>query len=140
MTYAALIAHLDTLARQAGAASFWTGLKTANGLNYDQPFPQAELFILPSALLGETVVQYSIGLAFYGQDTLESSEADVIAIQSAMDQLSQRFVRLVRYDEQWELVERPGGAVQRTPTVRTGTKVGTGLFIDFTLNVDALPC
>lgn len=141
MTYAALVAALETLALEAGAASFWTGVKAAAGINYNQPFPMAELFILPSALLGETTVQYSIGMGFYAKDLIEGGGPDAVALQSQMDELTQRFVRLVREHEDMELQERDGQpVVQRLPTVRTGTKVGTGLFIDFTINVAALPC
>lgn len=140
MTYAAFVALLEATALEAGAASFWTGLKTANGINYNSAFPVAELFILPSTLVGETVVQYSVGMGFYGSDTHEGSPADIINIQSDMDELTQQFIRLLREAEGVELVDRPGGAVARTPTVREGTKVGTGFFIDFTVNVAALPC
>lgn len=141
MTYAALVAALETLALEAGAASFWTGVKAAAGINYNAAFPMAELFILPSVLLGETTVQYSIGMGFYGKDLIEGGGADAVAIQSAMDELTQRFIRLVREHDELELLERPGApVVNRIPTVRTGTKVGTGLFIDFTVNVAALPC
>ena len=72
---------------------------------------------------------------------LPSGETHAVALQSQMDELTQRFVRLVREHEDIELQERDGQpVVQRLPTVRTGTKVGTGLFIDFTINVAALPC
>lgn len=141
MNYATFVARLEALATAAGAATFWTGAKTANGRNYTQPFPLVELFLLPSALLGETAVQYSVGMGFYGQDTHESSEQDVITIQSDMDEMTQRFIRCLRDDEELELVDRaPTPAVLRTPTVRDGTKIGTGMFIDFTVNVAALPC
>lgn len=141
MTYAAFVAQLETLAKEAGAASFWTGVKAARGLNYDTAFPQAELFILPSVLLGETTVQYSVGMGFYDNDTVEGGGANAVAIQSEMDELTQRFARLVRDYEDWELVSRaPAGDFSRLPTVRTGTQVGTGFFIDFTVNVLAIPC
>lgn len=141
MNYAALVETLETLAKEAGAASFWTGVKAAAGINYNAKFPQAELFILPSVLLGETTVQYSIGMLFCGNDTHEGGTADTVSIQSEMDQLTQRFARLVRDCEDWELVSRaPSGDFNRMPTVRTGTQVGTGFFIDFTVNVLAIPC
>lgn len=134
MTYLALVAHLEALALEAGAASFWIGAKS-NGLNYNSPFPQVEFFnTQPSALL-ESSVQYSIGMGFYGQDAHENGGPQTLAIQSEMDALTQSFVRLLRDSEEVELQERPAGAVARTPTVRSGAKVGTGLFIDFLLNV-----
>jgi len=136
MTYAALVAHLNALATEAGAASFWIGAKS-NGINYNSPFPQVEFFnTQPSALL-ESSVQYSIGMGFYGRDTQENGGPQSLQIQSEMDELTQAFVRLLRDSEEVELQERPGGAVVRTPTIRSGTKVGTGLFIDFLLNVPA---
>lgn len=135
MTYLALVTTIEALAREAGAASFWTGAKTANGINYDQPFPMCEFFnTQPSALL-ETTVQYSIGMGFYGKDEQENGGEQTLAIQSDMDELTQQFERLLRESEDFELVDRPGGAVLRTPTIRNGSKIGTGLFIDFTLNV-----
>lgn len=138
MTYAALVAELESLATEAGAASFWVGAKS-NGINYGSPFPQVEFFnTQPSALLEKTV-QYSIGMGFYGMDAHENGGEQTLAIQSDMDTLTQRFVALLRESEEVELVDRPNGAVLRTPTVRSGAKVGTGLFIDFVLNV-AIEC
>ncbi len=128
------------MALAAGAASFWTGVRSSNGINYNAPFPMAELFIAPSMLVGETAVQYSVGMGFYAKDAQESSEQEVINHQSEMDELTQLFIRLLREEEELEMVERAGGIVARTPTVRTGTKVGTGMYIDFVVNVLALPC
>jgi hypothetical protein len=139
VTYLELVEAFEALAYEAGAKSFWTGARSQNGINYNAEFPWCEFFnTQPSAVL-ETAVQYSIGMGFYGKDEHENGTPQTLAIQSAMDALTQRFTMLLRESDDFELVERPGGAVLRTPTVRTGPKIGTGLFIDFTVNV-SLSC
>ena len=143
MTYATLVAALEALALGAGAASFWAGARTANGLNYNAPFPLCEFFNTQPSQVLAGVVRYSIGMGFYGKDEHENanyqgnpgadgSPDNTVQIQSDMDELTQRFVGLLREAEGWEMV---GDTVNRVPTIRDGTKIGTGLFIDFTLDV-----
>lgn len=134
MTYAELAAHLENLAIQAGAASFWIGAKS-NGINYNSPFPQVEFFNTQPVAILESTVQYSIGMGFYGKDAHENGGEQSLTIQSDMIQLVQRFVSLLRESDEVELQERAGGAIIGTQTVRSGAKVGTGMFIDFALNV-----
>ena len=143
MTYYQLVKALEALALEAGAASFWAGAKAANGINYNEAFPMCEFFnTQPSQLLGG-VVRYSIGMGFYGKDAHENANYEAnagadgtpdntVQIQSDMDELTQRFERLLQECEEWEL---SGAPMARTPTIRNGTKIGTGLFIDFTLDV-----
>ncbi len=142
MTYLELVQALEVLALQAGAASFWAGARTANGINYNQPFPVCEFFNTQPSQLLPGVVRYSIGMGFYGKDEHENAGYDsneganqvddtTVQIQSAMDELTQRFELLLQEADEWEVV----GQMSRTPTLRNGTKIGTGLFIDFTLDV-----
>lgn len=143
MTYATLVAALETLAKQAGVASFWAGARTANGLNYNEPFPMCEFFNTQPSQVLPSVVRYSIGMGFYGKDEHENASYagnagatggpdNTVQIQSDMDELTQRFIKLVQEADEWELF---GETVNRVPTIRDGTKIGTGLFIDFTLDV-----
>lgn len=143
MTYLALVQAIEALAREAGAASFWAGARTANGINYNAPFPMCEFFNTQPSQLLPGVVRYSIGMGFYGKDEHEhagydsnegANEVDdtTVQIQSDMDELTQRFELLLQEADGWELSGRP---MQRTPTLRNSTKIGTGLFIDFTLDV-----
>jgi hypothetical protein len=141
MTYAALVFALETLAYQAGAKSFWAGAKAASGLNYNEPFPWCEFFNTQPSQLLPGVVRYSIGMGFYGKDEHENANYagnagasggdTTVQIQSDMDELTQRFEQLLQEADEWEVV----GQMSRTPTLRNGTKIGTGLFIDFTLDV-----
>jgi hypothetical protein len=145
MTYLALVTALEALAREAGAASFWAGAKTANGLNYNAPFPMCEFFNTQPSQVLAAVVRYNIGMGFYGKDEHENatnisnegaSEGETtVDIQSAMDALTLRFIQLLRESEEWEIL---GDIINRVPTIRNGTKIGTGLFIDFTLDVPLL--
>jgi len=132
MTYLELVATLEDLAYAAGAKSFWAGAKSANGLNYDAEYPMCEFFNTQPSQVLAGVVRYSLGMGFYGKDEHENGSAQTLAIQSAMDELTQKFIRLLREGEAWELL---GDVVNRVPTIRNGTKIGTGLFIDFTLDV-----
>lgn len=143
MTYHQLVKALEALALQAGAASFWAGARTANGINYNAPFPMCEFFNTQPSQLLPSVVRYSIGMGFYGKDEHENalhdtnegadgSDENTVQIQSEMDELTQRFEALLRDSDTWQLSETP---MNRVPTIRNGTKIGTGLFIDFTLDV-----
>jgi hypothetical protein len=132
MTYLELVEAIEALALEAGAASFWTGAKTANGLNYDAEFPMCEFFNTQPSQVLANVVRYSIGMGFYGKDEHENGTDQTLAIQSAMDTVTQRFVLLLRESEEFEVL---GDSVSRVPTIRQGTKIGTGLFIDFTIDL-----
>lgn len=146
MTYLALVNAFEKLAKEAGAASFWAGAKQANGINYDAPFPMCEFFNTQPLALLNGVVRYSIGMGFYGKDAHENatyvsnegadgSSENTVQIQSDIIELVDRFERLLRDTDDFELQERPGGAVIGAQTVRNGTKIGTGLFIDFTIDL-----
>jgi hypothetical protein len=147
MTYLALVNALETLAKQAGAASFWAGAKQANGLNYNAPFPMCEFFNTQPSQVLAGVVRYNIGMGFYSKDAHEnatnisnegaSENETTVEIQSAMDELSLRFIALLREWDEWEMV---GDLINRVPTIRNGTKIGTGLFLDFTLDVPLTIC
>jgi hypothetical protein len=130
MTYLQLVSALEDLAYEAGAKSFWSGAKTQNGINYDEPFPMVEFFnTQPSQVLGNALV-YNIAMGFYGKDEHENGGEQTLKIQSDMDTLTQRFIGLLRESEDFELQTE---GVSRLPTIRNGTKIGTGYFIDFTL-------
>lgn len=132
MTYLDLVAAIEDIAYAAGCLSFWTGAKTANGINYNEPFPMCEFYNTQPSQVLASVVRYSLGLGFYGKDEHENGGDQTLAIQSAMDTLTQKFIVLMREGDDWELL---GDSVARVPTIRQGTKIGTGLFIDFTLDV-----
>jgi hypothetical protein len=132
MTYLKLVAALEALALAAGAASFWTGAKLQNGINYDAEFPMCEFYNTQPSQVLANVVRYSIGMGFYGKDEHENGGDQTLAIQSAMDTLTQRFVLLLRDSEDFEVL---GDSVSRVPTIRQGTKIGTGLFIDFAIDL-----
>lgn len=142
MTYLKLVNALEEMARLAGAKSFWAGAKSANGINYNEPFPMCEFFNTQPSQLLSNVVRYSIGMGFYGKDEHENAlyagnagangtKDNTVQIQSDMDELTQRFEQLLQEADEWEVV----GQMSRTPTLHNGTKIGTGLFIDFTLDV-----
>jgi hypothetical protein len=136
MTYLELVEAIEAIAIEAGCMSFWTGAKTANGINYNEAFPMAEFYNTQPSTVLANAVRYNIGMGFYGADQHENGGPDTLAIQSAMDTLTQRFILLLRDGEDFEVL---GDSVSRVPTIRQGTKIGTGLFIDFTLDV-ALSC
>jgi hypothetical protein len=130
MTYYQLVKALEDLAYEAGAASYWTGAKMKNGINYDADFPMAEFFdTQPSQVLLNAVV-YNIAMGFYGKDEHENGGEQTLQIQSEMDSLTQRFIGLLRESEDFQL---QADSVSRMPTTRNGTKIGTGYFIDFNL-------
>jgi hypothetical protein len=135
MNYANLVAAIEAIALSVGVGSFWSGIKAKNGINYDQPFPVCEFFVTQPSQLLATTVRYSIGMGFYGKDSHENNNDDSLQIQSEMDELTQKFVMELREQGGMELV---GDTVSRIPVIRDGSKVGTGLFIDFTLDVPLL--
>lgn len=146
MTYAATVKHLKACATKAGAASFWFGPQTNQNINYDAPFPQAHLFLMPAPLVGDNVA-YQCTLCFYGKDAHEnaanllpdqpapSAEAitQSLAIQGAMDELTQHFVRELRDAELFDVSER----IERTPVLRKGSGIGTGFVVSLTLTAPA---
>jgi hypothetical protein len=132
MTYLELVDAIEELAIEAGCKSFWTGAKTRNGINYDAEFPMCEFFNTQPSQVLANAVRYNIGMGFYGKDEHENGGDQTLAIQSKMDTLTQRFILLLRDAEEFELL---GDSVARVPTIRTGTKIGTGLFIDFTIDL-----
>jgi hypothetical protein len=133
MNHQPLTDLLEATARAAGAASFWHGKQTSANLNYDAPFPQAHLFLMPSQLKGGYITT-QCAMCFYGKDEHENpsnlADPQALAIQNEMDLLTQRFYQLVR-----ELpgVELLGDEMQRVPTLRNGAGIGTGYFVNFTL-------
>ena len=133
MTHAALTTLLEALAQEAGAASFWHDKQTSANLSYNEPFPQAHLFLMPSQLKGEYITT-QVAMCFYGKDEHEnpSNLADpvALAIQDSMDLLTQTFYRLVREQGAVELLN---DEMQRVPTLRNGAGIGTGYFVNFTL-------
>lgn len=135
MTYFELVQAIEALALIAGCKSFWSGPKTQNGINYDQPFPMAEFYNTQPLAVRPTVLSYNIGMGIYGADEHENGGDDTLLIQSDMIELLQRFEALLRESEDFELEDRAGGAIIATQVIRTGTKIGTGVFIDFTLHV-----
>jgi hypothetical protein len=136
MTYLELVDAIEELAIEAGCKSFWAGAKTANGINYDAGFPMCEFFNTQPRKFLSTVVRYNIGMGFYDADQHENGGEQTLAIQSKMDELVQRFERLLLESEYWEVQQdKDGGAIIAMPTIRTGTKIGTGIFVDFTIDV-----
>jgi hypothetical protein len=145
MTYAQTVRYLKAQALAAGAGSFWHGKEAQKDINYNAPFPQVHLFLMPAPLNGANVT-YPVRLCFYGKDehenatdvTAQASPDNSLDIQDAMDLLSQKFLQALRDDE-----DEPfdvGEEVQRIPALRDGAQIGTGFFISFTLSARAAVC
>lgn len=130
MTHSDIVALLDTLAKEAGAASFWHGKQTAANINYNEPFPQAHLFLMPSRIRGGNVLT-QVAMCFYGKDEHENGSADSVFIQNEMDELTQRFHGLFAEAVDVELVD---DAMDRVPVLRQGASIGTGYLVNFTLS------
>lgn len=145
MTYAATVRYLQAQALAAGAGSFWFGKEAQQSINYNAPFPQAHLFLMPAPLDGVNVT-YPVRLCFYGKDEHENASnlanpatnAESLDIQDKMDLLSQQFVAALRDDEDSAFDVSP--QVQRIPVLREGAQIGTGFFISFTLTTRAAVC
>lgn len=133
MTYAPTVALLEETALAVGAGSFWHGPKTNQNINYDAPFPQVHLFLMPAPLVGG-YVKYQAVLCFYGKDEHENGGDDSIQIQDAMDVLSQQFMLALADAEDVELEDR----IDRAPVLRQGSQIGTGFLCSFTLTSAAL--
>jgi hypothetical protein len=133
MTYAEVVALLESVATAAGAAGFYQGPRQAKGVAYNEPFPQAHLYLMPDVVT-DTGVKYSVGMGFFGNDQHENGGPDSVAIQSAMDLLSQRFRRLLMEEEEIEI----GAQMTRMPVFRAGTFIGTGYYVDFDLTVSPI--
>jgi len=128
MTYAQVVHLLEGYAKQLGM-SFWHGRRSESGINYDEPFPQLHLFLM-SDVVGATVIRRSIGLGFFGKDEEAGTSDQMLTIQDDMDQLSQQFISMLEGTADVQIV----GDVSRMTTVRRGAHVGTGYYVDFTLN------
>ncbi|MDO7888162.1 hypothetical protein [Hymenobacter cheonanensis] len=145
MTYAPTVHYLKRIALATGAGSFWFGKEAQKDINYNAAFPQVHLFLMPAPLSGANV-SYPVRLCFYGQDAQENalnladqaSPDNSLAIQDAMDLLSQQFVAALRDDE--EEVFDVSDEVQRIPVLREGAQIGTGFFVSFTLTTRAAVC
>jgi hypothetical protein len=143
MTYAPTVRYLQTHALAVGAGSFWHGKEAQQNINYNAPFPQVHLFLMPAPLNGANVT-YPVRLCFYGKDehenalnlANESSADNSLKIQDAMDLLSQQFVGALRDDDEFDVSEE----VQRMPVLRDGAQIGTGFFVSFTLTIRAAVC
>jgi hypothetical protein len=137
MTYAATVRYLQAQALAAGAASFWHGKEAQKDINYNAEFPQAHLFLMPAPLTGDDV-QYPVRMCFYGKDEHENgnNSEEMLAIQEAMDLLTQEFIAALREDGEFDVSEQ----VQRIPVAREGAQVGTGFFISFVLTIQAAVC
>jgi hypothetical protein len=134
MTYKQLVTHFKEQAQAAGCASFWYGKETAQDINYDAPFPQAYLFMMPSTIQKGKVVT-RVRMLFIGNDAQDSSNAESLDIQDAMDSLSQKFVAGLDEESAGEV-----GDVDRGPVMRKGSTIGTGFLVAFTFSTIALPC
>lgn len=129
MTHSQIVAFLKAQALEAGAASFWEGKKAAANINYDAPFPQAHLFLMPSRLKGDTITT-QVAMCFYGKDEHEHGSDESVGIQSEMDLLTQAFHGLFAEADEVELLD---GTMERAPVLRAGAAIGTGYFVNFTL-------
>jgi hypothetical protein len=142
MTHAELTYLLEDLALNAGAQSFWYGPQTNSSINYEAPFPQAHLFLMPSRIQGGNL-QTQVALCFYAKDEhenayLDTEEALVASssqLQDEIDRLTQTFYQLLT--ERAE-VELQGDTMDRVPVLRKGSQIGTGYLVNFTLNHSGL--
>ncbi len=128
MTYAEVVKYLEKIALATGAGSFWHGPKTNENIDYNSPFPQVHLFLLPAPLVGNKV-EYQPAMCFYGKDLHENGGPDSLKIQDAMDRLSQEFMSELRDDNKLDVSNR----VDRVPVYRKGAAIGTGFLCSFTL-------
>jgi len=129
MTHSDIIDYLETQALAAGAASFWHGKQAQADINYNAPFPQALLFLMPSKLKqGNVTVQCA--MCFISNDQHENGSAESIAIVDAMDKLTQQFHVLLAEGEAMELVDE---VMERAPVHRKGSSIGTGYYVTFSL-------
>lgn len=143
MTYGATVRYLGTQAKAAGAASFWFGPMANQDINYNAPFPQALLFLMPAPLVGANV-QYQVTLQFVGKDEQENAAnlanaatvGESLAIQDAMDVLSQAFISELQEDGEFDISER----IDRAPVLRKGSSIGTGFLLSFTLTARSQVC
>jgi hypothetical protein len=133
MTYQPFVEFIEALALQAGAASFWHGKQAEQDINYDEPFPQVHLFLLPSTLKGAGVT-YRLTMCFYGKDEHENGGPQTLPIQDAMDRLSQQFAGLLAQADEVEVGER---GFDRAPVARKGSGIGTGFVIAFELTTES---
>ncbi|WP_400190678.1 hypothetical protein [Hymenobacter sp. B81] len=129
MNHQPLTDLLEELATAAGCASFWHGKRSAMNINYNEPFPQAHLFLMPSQLKGGAITT-QVAMCFYGKDEHENGSEQSIAIQNEMDVLTQRFHAAFAEQDDVELV---GDTMERVPVLRQGAGIGTGYFVNFTL-------
>ncbi|GGG34141.1 hypothetical protein [Hymenobacter glacieicola] len=136
MTHAQLVAYLEEQAKEAGAASFWHGKQAQANINYDAPFPQAHLFLMPSRIKGGTITT-QVAMCFYGKDEHENdpnlNNEVSLAIQNAMDLLTQHFHVLLASEEEQD-AELVDGFMDRVPVLRKGAGIGTGYLVNFTLS------
>jgi hypothetical protein len=102
MTYSEVVALLEEVAQAAGAAGFYQGPKQAKGVAYDEPFPQAHLYLMPDVVKPNGIT-YSVGMGFFGKDEHENGGPESVAIQNQMDLLTQAFYRLLLEQEDIEL-------------------------------------
>ncbi|MBX0290967.1 hypothetical protein K3G63_10985 [Hymenobacter sp. HSC-4F20] len=130
MTHAEIVAYLEAQATAAGAASFWHGKQAQANINYNAPFPQAHLFLMPSRLKGSSITT-QVAMCFYGKDEHENGSDDSIHIQNEMDKMTQRFHLLLAEGDEAELVD---GFMDRVPVLRKGAGIGTGYLVNFSLN------
>lgn len=143
MTYAPTVRYLQAQALAAGAESFWFGPQANQDINYNAPFPQALLFLMPAPLVGPNVA-YQVLLQFVGNDQHENAAnlADPtvanqsLDVQDAMDVLSQEFLQLLADDGQFDISER----IDRAPVLRKGSSIGTGFLLSFTLTARSQVC
>ncbi|UOQ53065.1 hypothetical protein [Hymenobacter cellulosivorans] len=130
MTHADIVALLDALATEAGAKSFWHGKQAQADINYNTPFPQAHLFLMPSRIRGGRITT-QVAMCFYGLDKHENGSADSMHIQNEMDLLTQKFYGLFAEAASVELVD---DVMDRVPVLRKGASIGTGYLVNFTLS------
>lgn len=137
MTYAPTVKYLKEQALAAGAGSFWHGKEAQQSINYNAPFPQAHLFLMPAPLSGPNV-QYPVRMCWYGKDEHENGDnsEEMLAIQDEQDILTQAFIQAIRDDGEFDVSDD----VQRLPVAREGAQIGTGFFISFTLTARSLVC
>ena len=135
MTYDETVSYLEEIALSVGAGSFWHGPKTNENIDYNSPFPQVHLFLMPAPLIDHKV-DYQPTLCFYGKDAHENGGPGSLKIQGAMDRLSQLFIDALREDNRLEVSTR----VDRVPVYRKGAGIGTGFLCSFTLTGFGVVC
>lgn len=118
------------------SGTFIHGRRADGSLAYDEPFPQIHLypFVTNPQDSNRNLVFADIVMAFWGQDSLSTSNEEREAIIAAMDSLSNDFLN------QLDLSSLEITNIRKEPQYRTLSATLSGYAITFRLKVFDNPC